>query len=214
MEQQQINRLEMLEDTNTFLDAHATVYSAVPIITKYKNDLVKLITGIKTAAKKQDASQVFIGKSKKELKRIISEKMDILDDMAEAYAEDLNHAELISKVSNSMSDYNKLANVDFEIKVKNVLEVIENEDLTEMANYGLTQELIDDVKLQFDEFEEKSGKPRAYRIASRVATQDLDGLFKEVTVVTQRLDKVMKRFKRSNTSFYNGYEAARIVMNK
>lgn len=201
----------MLEATSNYLDRKAHVYSVIPIFPKYKNDLVNLIANIKTAAKKQDEAQVFISQSKNELKRLISEKMDILDDTAEAYAEDTGNAELLSKVSNAMTHYYQLPNEDFEIRVKNVIELMEAH-VEAMADYGMTQEMIDDVKLQFDFFEEMRGKPRAYRVASRIATQDLEGLFKDATTVTKKLDNVMKRFKRSDASFYRGYLAARTVV--
>ena len=211
MKQTQINRLEMLKATNAYLDVNAGIYSPVPIIVKYKNDLFDVIAGIQKAAQEQDAAQVFIGESKAQLKRLIAEKMDILDDTVESYAADTENAELLSAVSNSMSDYYKLPNEVFETKVKNVIETMEAH-IEAMADYGMTQQMIEDVKLQFNEFEEKSGKPSTYRIASRIATQDLEGLFKDATTVTEKLDKVMKRFKRSNASFYNGYLAARTVV--
>ena len=211
MNQNQINRLEMLEATNVYLDEKAAVYSAIPVIVNYKNDLVNLIPAIRAAAKEQDEAQVFIGQSRSQLKRLISEKMDILDDTAEAYAADTENAELLSMVSNTMTSYYQLPNEAFETKVKSVIEVMETH-VKAMKDYGMTQGMIDDVKLQFDLFGELRGKPRAYRVASRVATQDLEGLFKDAITITQKLDNVMKRFKRSNVSFYNGYLAARTVV--
>ena len=211
MKQTQANRLEMLEATNMYLDQEANLYSAIPVIMKYKNDLVSVIANIKAAAKDQDAAQMFIGQSQKQLKRLISEKMDILDDTAEAYAADTEKIELLAVVSNSMSDYYKLPNEAFETKVKSMIELIETH-VKAMADYGMTQEMINDVKLHFDLFAEQRDKPRAYKIASRIATQDLEELFKKVTTITRKLDNVMKRFKRSNVSFYNGYLAARTIV--
>ena len=124
------------------------------------------------------------------MKRLIAEKLDILDDTAEAYADDTGNAELLSAVSNSMSDYYKLPNEAFETEVKNVIGIMEA-SIEAMANYGLTKAMIEDVKLQFNEFEEKSGKPATYRIASRIATQDLEGLFKEAVTVTEKLDFII-----------------------
>ena len=201
----------MLEATNAYLDKEAIVYSAIPVIVNYKNDLVNLITGIKTAAKEQDEAQVFIGQSKNQLKRLISEKMDILDDTAEAYAEDTGNADLLAMVSNTMSNYYQLPNEAFETKVKSVIGLMEPH-VKAMADYGMTQAMIDDVKLQFNLFGKVTGKPRAYQVASRIATQDLEGLFKNAVTTTKKLDNVMKRFKRSNISFYNGYLAARTVL--
>ena len=57
---------------------------------------------------------------------------------------------------------------------------------------------------------EKNGEPRTYQIASVQATQSLAGLFSEANeILTTKLDKVMKIFKRRDPEFYNGYLAAR-----
>lgn len=92
--------------------------------------------------------------------------------------------------------------------------VLAEATLPEMEDYGATQEQIDDVKLDIDLFLEQRGKPRAYRVASRVATQNLEELFQTATPLLNKLDNVLKRFKRSNVSFYNGYIAARQVIDK
>ena len=211
MNNDQINKFEMLKATNTYLDANTPVYSTIPILAKYKTNLTTVIDGIKKAALDQEAAQVFVGQSKTELKRTIAEKMDVLDDTAEAFAADTDNAELLSRMSNSMSDYYKIPNEAFETKVQNTIELLEV-NLPAMCDYGMTQDLIDEVKVYFNEFEEKTGKPRAYQIASRVATESLSDLFKEATKVTEKMDRVMKRYKRSNSSFYNGYQAARKIV--
>jgi hypothetical protein len=82
-----------------------------------------------------------------------------------------------------------------------------------LADYGITTQQIDDLKNSFDRFLQMSGQPRQYRVASSVATQTLDELFKQVTeLLEEKLDKVMSRFKSSHPAFYIGYNAARIVV--
>ena len=211
MNQDQINRLEMYQTTLDYLDAHNAVWNAVPIIGKYKNALSAINTSIKTAASEQADAQVFIGKSLSALKKTIAAKMDILDDMLEAYAVDTDNAELTERASNAKSDYFRLSNEDFEIKVKQVIGLLET-NLEAMADYGMSEEQLKDVKADYDQFLVLRGKPRSYQVASSAATQDIAMLFREGTVATEKLDRVMKRYKRANASFYNGYVAARRVV--
>ncbi|WP_420578493.1 hypothetical protein [Ekhidna sp.] len=211
MRQSQINRLEMMQDTNTYLDANTAIWSAIPILTTYKSELSQIIDDIRQSAQDQEAAQVFISKSTRELKLTIAEKMDILDDILEAYAADTGNSELEAKANNSKSDYWQLPNEDFETKVKNVIDLLEA-NVADMADYGFTQEQIDDAKLSFGTYQDRRGKPRSYQIASRIATTSIDDLMKEATVVLEKLDRVMKRFKRSNTTFYSGYVAARTIV--
>lgn len=211
MKQEQINRLEMYQTTNDYLDAQNAVWSAIPIIGKYKNELTDLVTAIKTAAADQADAQVFVGKTIAGFKRQIATKMDMLDDIMEAYALDVENAELAQQAANSTTSYFSLPYEDFEIKVRQVIGLLETH-LGAMADYGMSAEQIEDVKLDFDQFLVRRGKPRSYQIASRVATLDIDALFKEGTTITEKLDRVLKRFKRANASFYNGYIASRKII--
>ncbi|MEP2024551.1 MAG: hypothetical protein ABJH98_12660 [Reichenbachiella sp.] len=211
MTREQINRLEMAQATNAYLDTHAAVWNAVPIISNYKTTLIQAIQGIQEASLKQESSQVFISASLRELKQQIAQKMDILDDILEAYASDTDNAELLSQSTNSASDYFRLANEDFEIKTKNVIDLLDGH-VADMADYGMSAEQIEEVKTSFAIFQDKRGVPRSYQIQSRVATQDLAALFDEVNKTLTRLDNVLKRFKRSDPAFYVGYDAARHVV--
>lgn len=201
----------MFQATNDYLDSQSTVWNTIPIIGTYKNQLATTIDGIKESAKDQADAQVFVGKSVKAFKRTISEKMDMLDDLLEAYALDTDNAELAAKAANTQTDYYSLSYEDFEVKVKQVIGLLETY-AGEMSDYGMTTQQIDDVKIDLDQFLAVRGKPRAYQIASSTATKSLEELFDSGREATEKLDRVLKRFKRANASFYNGYIAARKIV--
>ena len=211
MTQQQINKLEMFQATNEYLDDNNDTWNTIPVISGYKNELAQRIITIRDSAQDQDAARVFIGSSLRHLKKQISVKMDVLDDVLEAYADDIEDEELRVQAANTSTDYFRLPNEEFETKTKNVIALLEDH-VADMGDYGLTQEQIDDAKLSFDNYQSQRGKPRSYQIASRIATQSMDELFKEAGIYLTKLDKVLNRFKRSNTPFYNGYQAARQVI--
>lgn len=213
MKQSEINKLEMMVATNDYMDAHSPVWNSIPIIGTYKNELTVRVDAIKAAAIDQVAAKVYIGKSIRQNKVNISEKMDAMDDLMEAYAEDTGNAELQQQAANYYSDYLRLPHEEFELKVQNVVSLLETH-VADMADYGLSSQQIDDVKLQFNEFQAQRGKPRSYKIASKVATQTIENLFDESSTYLKKLDKVMKRFRRSNATFYSGYKAARTVIDK
>ncbi|MEL6561885.1 MAG: hypothetical protein AAFQ94_27105 [Bacteroidota bacterium] len=213
MNKEQISRLEMLEATSSEMEKNRTVWDFIPIVGKYKNELDGNILSIKGQAEQQQAAQVFISKSLTDQKRSIAEKMAIIDDSVEVFAEDKGDTELMVKTTNTKSDYYKLSHEEFEVKVTNVIGVVESV-LPELADYGITVTEVELVKEEFNDFQEKRGKPRAYRISSRVATQQLKDLFEESAVLLGKMDKILNRFKLTNPPFYNGYVAARKVINK
>ncbi len=211
MKQKDINKLEMFVATNDYLDTHTEVWNTIPVIGGYKNQLSEYITSIKASALDQDKAKIYLGSNLRNLKKQISQKMDLLDDTLEAYAEDTENEELRLQAANSHTDYFRVPNEEFELKVKNVIALME-EHVEAMTDYGVNQEQIDDAKLSFDNYLEQRGKPRSFQIASRIATQSLSDLFAQCTNVIVKLDRMMKRYSKSNASFYNGYTAARLVI--
>ncbi len=212
MTRDQINRLEMCMATLNHLDANASIWSTIPAIVRYKNKLTQIIQQIKSKADDQEAAKLYISKSVRELKRDVALKMDVQDDILEAYASDTNNAELLAKTTNSYSDYFTLANENFEIKVKNVISVLED-NVENAIEYGCSKGQIEDVKHSFNEWLESRGKTREYQIASSIATQGLDELFKELTPLLKNLDNVNKRFRRSHPAYYKGYIGSRQIIN-
>ncbi len=204
-------KIEMLEQTNAYLDDHIAVWIAVPIISNYKNHMHQLIPLIKSeSASPEITLEIHSGQSILHLKKQIADKMDILDDTLEAYAEDIGNDELKAMAANYYSDYFRLPYDQFAEKVTEMIELLEKH-VKNMAEYGLVQDQIDDVKLNFDEYQVSLDKPLTYDIASSLSNQNMDDLLDEAVRYADKLDNVMKRFKRSNVTFYNGYLAARTI---
>ena len=125
--------------------------------------------------------------------------MDIQDDILEAYASDTDNTELLAKATNSYSDYFSLSNENFEVKVKNMITLVED-NVQNATEYGSSTEQVEDVKTSFNFWLERRGKTREYQIASSVATQSLEGLFKNTIPLLKNLDNVMK-----TVSYRSGY---------
>lgn len=141
------------------MDANSSVWNTVPAIGRYKNLLTQLIEKIKSKAGEQESAQLFIAQSVRELKKNIALKMDIQDDILEAYASDTNDTELLAKATNSYSDYFSLSNENFEIKVKNMIALIEN-NVQNATEYGSSADQVEDVKTSFNSWLERRGKTR------------------------------------------------------
>lgn len=212
MTREQINTHEMMEATNAYLDSQAPVWSTIPIANTYKTTLTEVLLGIRQASQDQEGAKVYLGRSVRDLKHTIATKMDILDDTLEAFADDTKNTELLTRAQNTFTDYFRLSYEPFEVKVLEMLALLDAH-VEAMADYGMTTQMIDEVKASFNTFQDMRGKPRAFKIASRIATSTLEVLFAEGDATLKRLDNVLKRFKRSNPSFYTGYQAARLIVN-
>lgn len=213
MNKNQINRKEMLDSVISYLNLNATKWSSIPKVAEVKINLTDINMQIEAAQKAQQAAQVHVGISKKLLKGIISEKADILNDVVEAYASINNMPELESRMTASTNTFVKMRNEDFIPAVREVISETEKYQDTLTAEYGLSSEQLIDIKEDFNRFMELKGMPRAYQVASRQATSDLETLFSLANeVLSAQLDKVMKIFKRRDANFYNGYIASREIL--
>jgi hypothetical protein len=214
MKQYQIDRKEMHNAVINYLDTNVAVWSVVPKAGEFKNEFSLVNAQIEQAQAEQLAAQVYVGKSKDELKSVIAHKADILNDSIEVFAAVAGDVELESKMAGSYSDLNRLRNVDFPPKIMEIIDAAEANATPLQTDYNVTTEQIDDLKADIDAFLEMSGLPRAYQIASVQATKSLEQLFTEANdILVNKLDKVMKIFKRRDPNFYNGYLAAREVVN-
>ncbi|WP_430974599.1 hypothetical protein [Sunxiuqinia rutila] len=210
----QINRKEMQNAVRDYLDAHVTKWSAIAKIGEFKNEFDLLNDQIDQTQQAQQAAQVFVGKNKKIVKSTIAQKADILNDVLETFGMLSGDTELEKNMGESYSDLQNMRNLDFIPKINTIISEAEKHLTVLQADYGVTPEQIEDLKADMDQFLELNGQPRAYRIASVRATKDLEQLFSEINLVlTEKLDRVMKIFKRRDPNFYNGYRAARVVVN-
>ncbi|WP_299584275.1 hypothetical protein [uncultured Sunxiuqinia sp.] len=210
----QINRKEMQNAVRDYLDAHVTKWSTIAKIGEFKNEFDLLNDQIDQTQQAQQAAQVFVGKNKKIVKSTIAQKADILNDVLETFGMLSGDTELEKNMGESYSDLQNMRNLDFIPKINTIISEAEKHLTVLQADYGVTPEQIEDLKADMDQFLELNGQPRAYRIASVRATKDLEQLFSEINLVlTEKLDRVMKIFKRRDPNFYNGYRAARVVVN-
>ena len=122
-------------------------------------------------------------------------------------------SELEQKAAKSFSDLYRLRNQDFIAVVTETISLLETH-LNELVVYGVSADQITDLKTSYDQFLVLQGQPRQYRISSKQATLELSELFDQTTtLLTKKMDKVIKRFKNANTNFFNGYTSARAIIN-
>ncbi|WP_372776709.1 hypothetical protein [Mangrovibacterium sp.] len=212
MNKNQINQKEMYETVISFLDANSALWSSIAKVGEFKNEFSGFVAQINDAQYAQQQAQVFLGKNKTQLKSTVAQKADILNDSLEAFALVTGNDKLAGQMASTYSDLNRMRNADFIPAVKLIIAAAEENLDVLTAEYGVTAQQVEDLKTDLDDFLTLNGQPRAYRVASVQATKDLELLFGKAKVALEKLDKVMSIFKRRDVNFYNGYQAARVLV--
>lgn len=213
MNQRQISIRHMIDATLGYLELNALVWESVPKIGAAKNELQQISFDINEAAAKQENAKRTFGKTKIALKTSIAKKADEINDVLEVYANLEGNDELARKMSDTKTDLYRLNYNDFFIKVDFIIKKAEEVQEDLITDYGLTVEQLDALKADIDQLLEINGQPRAYQIQSVVATKELEQLLADAMVIlTEQLDKLMKLFSSKNSSFYIGYQKARMIV--
>ncbi len=203
----------MYDAVSSYLDSKSALWAPIPKVGEFKNEFTAVITQIDTVQYEQQQAQVFLGKTKTQIKSVVAEKADILNDSVEAFALITGNEELRIKMSASYTSLYRLRNADFIPAIKAIIEAVEANIRVLTREYGVTAEQVEGLKSDFDEFLAINGQPRTYKIASIEATKSLELLFNEAdAILDNKLDKIMSLFKRRDPAFYNGYIAARVIV--
>lgn len=212
MTRNQKNRAEMFATTRSYLEANVTTWNVIPVIGIIKNELDSTIQKISHYQGAQEAAQTFLGKDKIALKRTVSAKAKILNDALVTFALIENDPVLEQKAKKSYTNLLKLSNQDFQTVINETIELLQ-EKVDSLSDYGISTEHIEDLKASFNDYVKISVEPRLYRVASSQATKALEELFLQAnSILVDKLDRMIRQFQHVDSNFYNGYLAARVVV--
>jgi predicted transcriptional regulator len=86
MNKNQINKKEMYDAVSSYLDSKSAIWASIPKVGEFKNEFSAVLAQIDAVQYEQQQAQVFLGKTKKQIKSVVAEKADILNDSLEAFA--------------------------------------------------------------------------------------------------------------------------------
>lgn len=213
MNKTQSNQFTMFLALQQFLDEQTGVWSAIARLTAYKNLLDELISRI--MEKSQEAeSDTKVSDRKEKLKVLLGIKLSSLAGTVEAYAYDLENEDLAKQVHTTKSDVQRLKDTDVEPRTNTILHIV-REHLSDLADFGVTQDTVDEVQTTLDEYQALLGKPRSILNKKYVALDTLEQLFGECNqLLDKKMDNMMLRFREVNPEFYDGYQRARTIVDK
>jgi hypothetical protein len=198
--------------TQDYLDQKFQLWSTIPRLVTYKNNLDELLSRILQKAE-ETKQGTGISYKKAQLKKILGIKVSGLSGVLQAYAHDTGNLDLAEAIKTSKSDITRLRDQDVEAIVSKVLAVAD-EKLEDLADFGTTESNITEIKNTLEEFKGLIGKPRVILNEKYVAIASLEGFYDETnSVLKNKLDKLMLIFRESNSEFFDGYIRARAIVN-
>lgn len=202
----------MYLNTQSTLDSNTTLWNGIPVILSTKNNFDELIQRIADVNEKTVSNSKAVTADKAITLSNLIQKAVTLSGILQAYAAVTDNVKLAGKVALTKSDLTKIRETDVEATVTPVIEEARKE-LVNLADYGLTEDMIVETETSLDDFKALIGQPRTVRNQAFAAMTLMEELFDAANdLVKNQLDKLMIRFKYTNTEFYSEYERARTIV--
>lgn len=212
MNTKQENRLNMYLAVQAICNDLIAIYSVLPNFTDLFNQFITVIKNIKKFSEAQELDYKGKTATKNVLKSDLTGKtMEVIRRVV-AYATVNDLYDLKEKVNYNESDLKKCADTE----LRTVCQVVHSEttaELASLADFGITQAMLDELQQTINDYFEEVPSPREGIISRKNATAALKEEFnKGNELLSQRLDKLIEMIKTSNPEAYHSYKNARIIV--
>ena len=142
---------------------------------------------------------------------IIDLSLDIAGQLHSMAARAVNN-QLMAATDFEESDLEKGHDADLMKTTKNIV-ALARQNIDNLANYGTTTTEIDQLEQLCSLFEQKDTEPRTVVSERKSAGESLSLLIKDAdSLLEDRIDKMMKKFSRTDSEFYSTYKNARMIV--
>lgn len=212
MEKFQENYLSMFKTVDTANEQHASAIDAILPLKSARTQLKNVIAKLGLAVQKQSAKITGITEEKNQRRQLMTENVFVVGQLVSSYALAKNLPSLNDDVNYPVSTLNRLHDdVVGEICMKIYTKAKEN--LSNLADYGITSAVLDNMKELIDNYNAKTQLNKVSLNEKRKQTKDIVSLINEGnSILKNSFDKLMLLLQNSNPEVYNAYVAARNSM--
>lgn len=212
MNTKQTNYYRMDIAVQSLLDQNPEKWNGLPVLVQIKNNFDELILRINAQNEKAGTISTAITKNKTLLRDQLVRKCLIISGAMHAYAAMNGNQGLIDQNSLTKSELENSRETELENKVQPVIDGART-NMEALAEYGINEELVNELETTVDEFTNLIGKPRIIRNQKYAAINQIDELSNEaLNLLNNKLDKLMIRFQFTDPEFYDNYKRARTIV--
>lgn len=214
MTQEQDNITTMFQTAVQFLDDHSAVWSGTPAFADAVTRAKAGIEDIDTATDKQQMPTTGITGDKRTLRDDLEAKTLEIADQLSALAAKNNDSNLGAQVEMSKSSLDKMDDTTLELTAERVVGLA-NDNIAALADFDVLAAdvtALDAARVAF------AGAKTAPRTATGERKAQTEGLPAKIgtvrSIFRNEIDKMVTKKKKSDLDFYNGYFAARVIVNR
>lgn len=210
MNSTQANKLNSYLAVKAVLDG-TEVWESLPAFAAGVEELAEHIATLQSLAQTQ-ASQSGAAAEKAQTFQVLVDAAFETAAATRACAVASSNRELAKRVDYSRSDVGKGRDTEVVARCQDILSAA-TENVASLADYGITQANLPELKKKIENFQSVQAKPRQSRATSSSATKEIAKLFTQVDeLLNERLDGLAVQFKDTQAAFYNAYTTARFIV--
>ena len=214
MNRDQLNRTGMFSTVSAYMGTNKTLWNGVKAIADTVTAVDAGIAGISGSAGKQQTPVSGAADAKAQVRHDYEEEILVVASQLSALAEVNGDANLAAQSELTLSALDKLADDDLEetgIRIANLATA----NLVALVDYGITAAEVTILTNLTTQFHGIKTAPRTAVVDRSSQTATLPDKIANVTsILRNRLDKLMTRFKKTKPEFYAGYLAARVIVDR
>jgi hypothetical protein len=214
MNQKQQNIRTMFGTTLDFLDKNSAVWSGRPAFADAVTRARAAVGAIGSAGEKQAMPTTGVAEDKQSLRDDLEDKTLEIADQLSAFAAKKGDHNLGAQVEMTKSTLDRMQETDL-IDTADRVGNLANAHLAELVPFEITAADITALNDASAAFSGDKSKPRQAAVDRSVQTQSLPELIAAArSIFRNELDKLMTKFRKTDPDFYNGYFAARVIVDR
>jgi hypothetical protein len=214
MKQSQENITAMFEATLKFLDEHNNLWSGKTAFVEAVAEAKTEVQAIRQAAATQENLTVGVTDQKTQLRHDLEDQtLDIADQLA-ALAAKKSDANLAAKVQFTRSSLDQMQDNDLIQTAQQVYELA-NASASGLQPYGVSADQIKNLSSTTASFDDLKNASRSAFAGRSSATNSVSEMIRKTrSLFRNQLDKMVTPFRKTNAEFYQGYFAARVIVDR
>lgn len=204
----------MFSTVSSYMDKNNSIVSGVPAIIVTVAEVNTNLAAITEKGRKQLAPTGGAAEEKDTVRLDFEEKILEIADQLAALAEKTKNANLAAQAEFSLSSLDKLSDDELE-ETGTSVSGLGTANLAALADYGITAADMTALDALKTKFHGVKTAPRTAIAGRKGETDTIPGLITATTsILRNRLDKQLTKFKKSQPAFYAGYRSARVIVDR
>ena len=202
--------INMQRAVEQHLDANTTIIAAVPAFVTEFDKVKGFNVQISGEVGGQEAPRTGIAKDKRTTKKELCDTTLGIAKPTRAFATNIGDNTLRDEVNCSFTELNRLRDDQLAPRCQ-IIHDRANANRAALADYGITNEKLENLQNKINNYTAESPKPRTARANRSIKTGNLNDLFRQSKSALKQMDDLIDNFAAENPEFVNTYKNLRKI---